>query len=162
MNVTIRRATAADADLIHHFIVELARYEKEPDAVACTAADLARQLAAERPPFECLIAEADGMPAGFALFFHNYSTWRGRPGLYLEDLFVLPTQRGSGIGKQLLGALAAIAVERGCARMEWSILDWNQPAIDFYLALGATPMDGWTTYRLSGSPLAGLAGSFSA
>ena len=155
---TIRAATPADAATVHRFICELAAYELEPDAVVCTVADLAAQLAAAAPPFECLIAQSpdDGgvpEPVGFALFFHNYSTWRGAPGLYLEDLFVPPDRRRQGIGLALLEAVAAIAVARGCHRFEWSVLDWNTPAIDFYGSLGAVPMTGWTTFRLAGEPL---------
>jgi GNAT superfamily N-acetyltransferase len=125
----------------------------------CTADDLRRQLLEPRPPFECLLAEVDGQARGFALFFHNYSTWRGRPGLYLEDLFVLPEHRGQGLGKLLLSELAHIAVQRGCARMEWAVLDWNEPSIEFYRALGASRLDGWSTFRLSGEPLSELASS---
>jgi GNAT superfamily N-acetyltransferase len=156
--LTIRFAQADDADTILHFIRELAIYEREPEAVKVTGDELREQLADATPPFECLLAEEAGVACGFALFFHNYSTWRGRRGLYLEDLFVPPAHRGRGIGKRLLGELASIAVERGCARLEWAVLDWNQPAIDFYRALGATPMDEWTTFRLSGEALERLGG----
>jgi GNAT superfamily N-acetyltransferase len=155
--IVVRQAEARDADRIHELIVALAIYEKEPDAVVCTADDLRAQLAADRPPFECLLAEEEGVAHGFALFFHNYSTWRGRPGLYLEDLFVDPAERGKGIGKRLLSELASIAVSRGCARMEWSVLDWNDLAITFYEALGANSRSEWTTYRLTGEPLERLA-----
>lgn len=155
MSVSIRFATPDDAATIHAFVVELAIYEREPDAVACDAADLRDQMT--RGAFECLLAERHGAPVGFALFFHNFSTWRGRRGLYLEDLFVQPAQRGHGIGKRLLSELARIARERDCARLEWSVLDWNQPAIDFYRALGAEARDQWTTYRLSGRALDALA-----
>ena len=162
MNLHIRFARPADAPLIHRFICELAEYEKEPDAVEVDPPTLAAQMAQARPPFECLIAEqrdagADApRPLGFALFFHNYSTWRGRHGLYLEDLFVPPAHRGQGVGKALLTRLGAIAVERGCGRMEWSVLDWNTPAIRFYESLGARPMDEWTTWRLTGPALDAL------
>jgi len=156
---TIRFATEADAETIHRLIVALAEYEREPKAVACTPDQLREQLAAEHPPFECLIAERSGQACGFALFFHNYSTWRGRPGLYLEDLFVPVEHRGQGIGKALLTRLAALAVERGCARMEWAVLDWNEPAIGFYRALGAEPLDEWTTFRLTDEALERLAAS---
>lgn len=161
MNLHIRFAGPADAGQIHRFICELAAYEREPDAVEVDPPTLAAQLAEDPPPFECLIAEdraADGppRPLGFALFFHNYSTWRGRRGLYLEDLFVPPALRGRGVGKALLLRLGAIAVERGCGRMEWSVLDWNTPAHGFYRALGATPMDEWTTWRLTGPALDAL------
>lgn len=155
--IAIRAAGPDDAALIHRFVVELAVYEREPDAVEATVDDYRRQLAADRPPFECLIAEIDRRPVGFALFFWNYSTWRGRPGLYLEDLFVPPAERGQGVGKALLARLARRAVERGCARMEWSVLDWNTPAIGFYEALGARSMHEWTTFRLTDGPLAALA-----
>lgn len=159
--IRIRFATPDDAETIHRFVCELAAYEREPDAVEVDPPTLAAQLAAERPPFECLLAEQgpERRPVGFALFFHNYSTWRGRRGLYLEDLYVPPALRGRGIGKALLVRLAAIAVERGCARMEWSVLDWNTPAHGFYRSIGAHPMDAWTVWRLTGAPLAALAGS---
>ncbi len=153
MSVTIRPARPADAETIHDFIVQLAVYEKEPDAVEVTVAQLREQLLAERPPFECLIAQLDGRPVGFALFFSNYSTWRGRPGIYLEDLFVLPEARGHGAGKALLLALARLCRERGGARLEWSVLDWNRPSIEFYRALGAFEMSGWHVYRLTGEAL---------
>ncbi len=153
MSLTIRTARPADAPVIHQFIQALADYEREPDAVKVTPRELAAQLASERPPFECLIASWEGEDAGFALFFANYSTWLGKPGIWLEDLFVPPSRRGLGIGKALLLRVAQIAVQRGCGRMEWSVLDWNTPAIGFYEALGATPMDEWTTHRLTGDAL---------
>lgn len=156
MEPEIRFARPDDVEVIHAFIRGLAEYEREPDAVEVTPEELRIQLAAERPPFECLIAEVDGAPVGFAVFFHNYSTWRGRPGLYLEDLFVPPELRGRGYGKALLLSLARIAVERRCARMEWAVLDWNTPAIRFYERLGAVAMDEWTTFRLTGDALAKL------
>ncbi|OYU02291.1 MAG: N-acetyltransferase [Sphingomonadaceae bacterium PASS1] len=118
---------------------------------------MAQKLFGPRPYAEVLIGEIDRTPQGFALFFHNFSTFEGRPGIYLEDLFVRPDARGSGLGKALLGKLAALAVERDCARLEWSVLDWNTPAIDFYKALGARPMDEWTVYRVDGDALTGLA-----
>ena len=154
--IHLRPAGPADAARVLRFIRELAEYEREPDAVQATVESLATQLAADRPPFECLLADVDGAPAGFALFFHNYSTWRGRAGLYLEDLFVSPPLRGFGVGRALLRRLGAIAVERGCARMEWQVLDWNTPAHAFYRTLGAQPMDGWTLWRLTGEALAAL------
>jgi len=144
----IRFATPADAETIHRFVCELAAYEREPDAVEATPASLRAQLGSERPPFECLICEDAGAAVGFALFFHNYSTWRGRRGLYLEDLYVTPAARGRGYGRSLLSRLMELARERGCARMEWSVLDWNAPAIGFYETLGARPLDGWSTWRL--------------
>lgn len=156
--LTIRRATPADSHTIHRFVVELAIYEKEPDAVQVTPAILADQMSQERPPFECVIAELDGEAVGFALFFHTYSTWRGAPGLYLEDLYVTPSARGQGHGRALLAHLASIARSRGCARMEWAVLTWNEPAIGFYEALGARPMKEWMVYRLTDEPLAQLAG----
>jgi GNAT superfamily N-acetyltransferase len=148
MSARLRAAGPDDAHVIHRLIVDLATYEREPQAVVVTPAELRAQLAAARPPFECLLAEVDDAVAGFALYFHNYSTWRGRPGLYLEDLFVEPAFRGRGIGKQLLVRLAQIAVERRCARMEWAVLDWNAPAIGFYESLGARPVGDWTIFRL--------------
>ncbi len=153
MSIVLRPASPEDAPQIHRLIVALATYEREPDAVVVTPATLAAQLASERPPFECLLALAEHEVVGFALYFHNYSTWRGQPGLYLEDLFVEPEQRGRGIGRELLAELARIAVARGCARMEWMVLDWNEPAIAFYRRLGATPFDGWHTFRVTGAAL---------
>ena len=147
--VSIRTATTDDAATILRFIRELAVYEREPDAVEVTLETLREQLASPRPPFECVIAELAAEPVGFALFFANYSTWRGRAGLYLEDLYVTPEARGAGVGKALLRHLAALAVARGCVRMEWSVLDWNAPAIGFYDSIGAAPMSQWTVYRLS-------------
>lgn len=155
--LVVRQAEVSDAARIHALIVALAVYEKEPDAVVCTIADLTEQLSRERPPFECLLAEEWGEARGFALFFHNYSTWRGRAGLYLEDLFVVPEHRGRGIGKRLLSALAHIAVTRDCARLEWAVLAWNEPAIRFYESVGALPMNGWTTFRLTDDALTTLA-----
>jgi GNAT superfamily N-acetyltransferase len=155
--LAIRAAQAADAAVIHRFIVDLATYEREPDAVEVTVERLRAQMESTRPPFECLLAEDDGVPIGFALYFHNYSTWRGHAGIYLEDLFVTPSARGRGAGKLLLRKLTALAVERGCARVEWAVLDWNQPAIDFYRSLGAVPMNEWTVFRLTGEALAELA-----
>ncbi|MCC6386750.1 MAG: GNAT family N-acetyltransferase [Dehalococcoidia bacterium] len=153
-----RPAVSADLDTIIELIHGLAEYEREPDAVKLDRAELADHLFGPRPFAEVLIAEtAAGASAGFALFFHNYSTWEGRPGIYLEDLFVRPELRGQGFGKALLAAIARIARERKCARFEWAVLDWNQPSIDFYRALGAVPMDEWTTYRVAGDALAALA-----
>ena len=157
MSFTLRCAVPADAEVLHQFICELATYEREPDAVEVTTAELAAQLGASKPPFECVLAELEGVAVGFALFFHNYSTWRGRRGLYLEDLFVDPAHRGLGIGAALFARLARIAVQRGCARMEWSVLDWNTPAIGFYERLGAGMMDGWHVWRLTGAALAQVA-----
>jgi len=153
----IRFATAEDAGLVLEFIEGLADYEKLAHEVTADEERLRRTLFGDRPAAEVLIAECDGAPAGFALFFHNYSTFLARPGLYLEDLYVRPALRGKGIGGRLLARLAAIAVERGCGRFEWSVLDWNEPAIRFYRNLGAEPMDGWTVFRITGSALARLA-----
>lgn len=159
MNVAIRAATPADAPTILRFVTELATYEREPDAVKASAADFERALFGARPHAEALIADADGAPVGFALFFHNFSTWEGKPGVYLEDLYVTPEARGLGIGRALLTHLAQIAVERDCARLEWSVLDWNEPAIRFYRSLGAVLMDGWTVNRVTGEALSTLAKS---
>ena len=153
----IRAATPADIPAIRQLIVALAIYEKEPDAVKATHADLERALFGERPVAECVLAEQDGQPVGLALFFTNFSTWTGKPGLYLEDLFVRPSARGAGLGKALLVHLAGIAVERGYGRFEWSVLDWNTPAIGFYQALGAKLMDEWTVMRVDGEALMALA-----
>jgi GNAT superfamily N-acetyltransferase len=153
MGLSIRFATPHDADVVMHFIRELAVYEREPEAVEVTADILRAQMESANPPFECLLAEQDGAAAGFALFFRNYSTWRGRPGLFLEDLFVPEQYRRHGIGGALLRRLAAIAAERGYGRMEWTVLNWNTPAQKFYRTLGAAPMDQWTLWRLEGDAL---------
>ena len=155
MPVSIRPATRDDVALILRFIRELAEYEKLAHEVEATEERLAETLfpADRKPAAECVIAEHEGQPAGFALYFFNYSTFLARPGLYLEDLFVSPSQRGSGVGKALLLHLARIANARGCGRMEWSVLDWNQPAIDFYRSIGAVPMSEWTVFRLTGESL---------
>ncbi len=155
--ISIRPATPADISLIGQFIRDLAEYEKLAHEVRFDEAVMAQKLFGPRTFAEVLIGEIDGTPQGFALFFHNFSTFEGRPGIYLEDLFVRPDARGSGLGKALLGKLAALAVERDCARLEWSVLDWNTPAIDFYKALGARPMDEWTVYRVDGDALTDLA-----
>ena len=153
----LRPATEADLDTIIELIHALAEYEREPDAVRLDPEELRRHLFGSRPYAEVVLAEiGDGASAGFALFFHNFSTWEGRPGIYLEDLFVRPEFRGQGYGKALLAELARLAVERGCARLEWAVLDWNEPSIQFYRALGAVPMDEWTTYRLAGDALTTL------
>ena len=157
MSLSIRSATPADISLIGQFIRDLAEYEKLAHAVRFDEAVMAQKLFGPRPFAEVLIGEIDGTAQGFALFFHNFSTFEGRPGIYLEDLFVRPDARGSGLGKALLAKLAALAVERDCARLEWSVLDWNTPAIDFYKALGARAMDEWTVYRVDGDALTGLA-----
>ena len=157
MTVSIRPATHADLPLIAQFIRDLAEYEKLAHEVRFDEAVLGDRLFGSRPYAEVLIGEADGVAQGFALFFHNFSTFEGRPGIYLEDLFVRPEARGSGLGKALLKALAALAVERDCARLEWSVLDWNEPAIVFYRSLGAKSMDGWTINRVDGDALQELA-----
>jgi GNAT superfamily N-acetyltransferase len=154
----IRPATPADVPLILRFVRELAEFEREPDAVKATEPMLAAALFGARPAAEAVIAQVDGEPAGFALFFHNFSTWTGLPGLYLEDLYVTPAARGSGVGTALLRHLAALALDRGCGRFEWSVLDWNAPAIAFYRAMGAVGMDEWRIQRVSGEALARLAG----
>ncbi|MCC4253464.1 MAG: GNAT family N-acetyltransferase [Pseudomonadota bacterium] len=157
-DIIIRTAQADDIDTIQAFILALADYERLAHEVKADRETLARYLFGERPMAEVLIAEADGAAVGFALFFHNFSTFEGRPGLYLEDLFVLPEARGLGAGKALLSRLAALAIERDCARLEWSVLDWNEPSIAFYRALGARPMDEWTVQRVDGQALVRLAG----
>jgi GNAT superfamily N-acetyltransferase len=154
---TIRPADEADVPLINHFIRELATYEKLADAVVATEEQLRRTLFGEKRFAEVLIAEEDGTPVGFALYFFNYSTFMGKPGLYLEDLFVKPETRGRGYGKALLARLAAIARERDCGRFEWAVLDWNEPAIGFYRSVGARPCDEWTVYRVTGEALEELA-----
>ncbi|KQR07866.1 MULTISPECIES: GNAT family N-acetyltransferase [Xanthomonas] len=153
----IRSATPDDVPLLHALITALAVYEREPDAVKASPDDLRASLFAEGATAHALICEHDGQALGFAVYFFNYSTWLGRNGLYLEDLFVRPEARGKGAGLALLRHLAQLAVQRGCGRFEWSVLDWNQPAIDFYQAVGARPMDGWTVYRLDGERLAAFA-----
>jgi GNAT superfamily N-acetyltransferase len=156
--VTIRPATPADVPLILRFIRELAEYERLAHEVVATEDGLRDTLFGARPYAEVVIAEEGGEPAGFALFFHNYSTFLGRPGIYLEDLYVRPELRGKGTGRALLAHLARLAVERGCGRLEWWVLDWNEPAIRFYRALGAQPMDDWTVFRVTGDALKRLAG----
>jgi GNAT superfamily N-acetyltransferase len=157
MSTVIRRATAADTKQILAFIRALAEFERAPDAVAATEDGLLRDGFGANPYFYCLIADHDGLPAGFAFYFFNYSTWNGRPGIYLEDLFVHPEFRGLGIGKALLKQVAAIAVEKGCRRLQWEVLDWNTPAIDFYRAMGAEFLDEWRNVRLEGKALESLA-----
>lgn len=156
-NFAIRPATEEDVPLVLEFIRELAEYENLLDQFVATEKRLGETLFGDRPHAEVLIGELGSRPVGFALYFHNYSTFLAKPGLYLEDLFIRPGYRGKGFGKAMLRRLAGIAVERGCGRFEWSVLDWNKPAIEFYKALGAQPMDDWTVYRLSGEPLTKLA-----
>ena len=158
MTLNIRKAEREDAALILRFIGELAVYEKLADDVVASVDDIERALFCENPKVFALIAEWEGAPCGFALYFFNFSTFLGRHGVYLEDLFVRETHRGKGIGKALLARLAAIAVENDCGRLEWSVLDWNAPSIAFYKSLGAVPMDEWTVYRMTGPALVDLAG----
>lgn len=157
----IRLATSKDCALILMFIKGLAEYEKLADQVVATEQKLLDSLFGEKPAAEVVIAEVGGEPAGFALFFHNYSTFLAQPGLYLEDLFVLPAFRGKGLGKLLLSYLAKLAVERNCGRFEWSVLDWNQPAIDFYQSQGAKLLDDWRITRVTGNELLALAAKYS-
>ncbi|HEU0043025.1 GNAT family N-acetyltransferase [Sphingomonas sp.] len=156
MSVCIRAAAPGDVPTILRFVRELAAFEREPDAVKATADTLAEALFGARPAAEAVIAEAD-QPLGFALFFHNFSTWTGRRGLYLEDLYVTPAARGRGVGTALLRHLAALALERGCARFEWAVLDWNVDAIGFYRGMGASGLDEWTVQRVAGDALRHLA-----
>ena len=155
-HLTIRYAQEHDVPQILYFIKELAIYENMLDDVVATES-LLREWIFEKQTAEVLLAEEDGIPVGFALFFHNFSTFLGRAGIYLEDLFVMPEHCGKGYGKALLGRLAQITMERGCGRLEWVCLDWNKPSIDFYLSLEATPMDQWTVYRLTGDTLRRMA-----
>lgn len=161
MPITIRPAARADLPLILGFIKELAEYERDPGAVVATETLLERNIfgaPSAAPVASCVIGEIDGRAEGFALYFFNFSTWLGRPGLYMEDLFVRPGARGHGLGKALLVHLARIAQERGCGRMEWAVLDWNTPAIEFYERLGARAMSDWTTFRLDAAGIAALSG----
>ena len=159
MTLSIRPATPADLPLIAQFIRDLAEYEKLSHEVRFDEARLGENLFGARPYAEVVIGELDGAAQGFALFFHNFSTFEGRPGLYLEDLFVRPEARGSGLGKALLAHLAQLCVARDCARLEWSVLDWNAPSIGFYQSLGAKLMDEWTVMRVDGDALTKLASS---
>lgn len=158
-NLTIRSARESDVPQLLDFILELAEYERLSDAVDADEARLRETLFGVRPTAEALLAELDAEAVGFALYFHNYSTFLGRKGLYLEDLYVRSAARGHGVGAALLRRLAAIALERGCGRFEWAVLDWNEPAIGFYKKLGATAMNDWTIYRLEGASLQRLAGA---
>jgi GNAT superfamily N-acetyltransferase len=157
MSLVIRPAVRDDVPLIVHFIRALADYERLLHACEADEAKVAATLFGERPAAEVLIAERDGIPAGFALFFPTYSTFLARPGLHLEDLYVEPEARGAGVGRALLGALARLCLEREYGRLEWAVLDWNEPAIRFYERLGAIAMDDWTTYRVVGEALEALA-----
>jgi GNAT superfamily N-acetyltransferase len=154
----IRPARVEDVPIILELICDLATYERAPKEVTATEEQLVDVLFGEKPAAEVLLAFEGNEPVGFAVFFHNFSTWLGRPGLYLEDLFVKPAKRGKGYGHALLVDLAKIARDRGCGRMEWAVLDWNEPAIKFYGALGAKPMDEWTVFRLTADGIARLAG----
>ena len=159
MKTTIRPATAADVPQILAFIRGLALYERAPNEVTASEENLLRDGFGPHAFYFCLMAERDGEPAGFSFFFFNYSTWKGRPGVYLEDLFVEPHLRGKGIGKALLQRVAAFALENGCQRLQWEVLDWNTPAIDFYRAMGAEFLDEWRNVRIGGEALARLAGA---
>jgi len=156
-NFRIRNATPADVPLILSFIRKLAEYERLLHVVVASEELLRETLFGPRPYAEVIFAVEDDVEVGFALFFHNFSTFLAQPGIYLEDLFVEPDRRGRGYGKKLLQRLAAIAVERGCGRLEWAVLDWNEPSINFYKSLGALPQDEWTVYRVTGDTLAALA-----
>ena len=155
--IDIASATVADVPLVLRFIKALAEYERMTDQVVATEESVRESLFGGRPSAEAAIARVNGDPAGFAVWFYNYSTFLSRPGLYLEDLFVLPECRGRGVGRALLQHLARVALSRGCGRMEWAVLDWNDLAIRFYLSLGAQPMSEWTVYRLTGDSLKRLA-----
>ncbi len=154
---SIRPARREDAELLVNLVFELAVYEKLEHYAQATPDDFRRHLFGPRPAAEAIVAEVDGEPVGFALWFNTFSTFRGQPGAYLEDIFVKPSQRGRGIGKGLLAAVARRAVDDGCGRLEWSVLNWNAPAIGFYRSLGARPMDEWTVYRIDEEPLRRLA-----
>lgn len=157
-SIKIKRATKRDASVILSFIKELANYEKLPKEVSATENHLRKWLFGKKAVAEALIASLDNVPAGFALFFHSFSTFLGKPGIYLEDLFVKKQFRGKGVGKKLLVEVANIAKKRECGRLEWSVLNWNKPAIDFYKKLGAKSLDEWTIYRVTGKALDKLAG----
>ena len=152
-NIEIRKASAADASLILRFVTELAIYEKAEHEVLATEADIINSLFSGSSTAQALICQVKGEPIGFAVYFYNYSTWLGKNGLYLEDLYVSPESRGTGAGKALLKHLAHIAIENDCGRFEWSVLDWNEPAIKFYQSIGAKPLDEWVGYRLAGEAL---------
>jgi GNAT superfamily N-acetyltransferase len=156
--IEIRKAEVGDVPVILGFSQSLAEYERLRDSCVATEEKLRATLFSEKPAAEVIIASSDGEPMGFALFFHNYSTFLAQQGIYLEDLFVKPGARGRGVGFALLSELARIAVERQCGRLEWAVLDWNELAIDFYKRIGAVPLDDWTTFRMTGDSLIGLAG----
>lgn len=155
----IREAKVSDVNAIHDLIVQLAIYEKEPDAVTATPNLIKENLFGNEPVAFCHVAEVDGKVVGIAIWFLNYSTWLGKAGLYLEDLFVLPEFRGRGLGLEFMRTLAKICIERGYERFQWWVLDWNEPSINFYKSIGAEAMDEWTVYRLSGSALSNFAAS---
>ena len=157
--VALRPATPADVELIHSLIVELATYERAPEQVTGTPQLLREALFGAKPSAEAMIAELDGEPAGFAIFHGTFSTWECRPGIWLEDLYVRPRHRRAGIGAMLVQAVARVAVERGCARLEWNVLDWNEPALDFYARLGAQRLDDWELHRLDADALRRVADS---
>src|SRR5688572_30753931 len=154
MHPWVREARESDLDRIRQLIVDLARYERAAHEVKATTEQLRVALFGPQPAAYALVAESDNQVVGFALYFRNFSTWEGVHGIYLEDLYVMPEYRGSGLGRALLASLAGLTIERGYARLEWAVLDWNQPAIDFYRSLGAVAMEEWTVYRLSGEALA--------
>ena len=158
-DIPIRPATPDDVATILRFVQDLAAFEREPDAVEATEAMLGEALFGQQPAAEAVIAEEAGAPVGFALFFHNFSTWKGRRGLYLEDLYVTPAARGKGVGGALLRHLAGIAVERNCARFEWAVLDWNVDAIAVYRRMGAVGLEDWTVQRVEGEALRQMAGA---
>jgi GNAT superfamily N-acetyltransferase len=157
--ISVRPATRSDLPQVLAFIRELAVYERLEDQVVATEADLAAALFGARPYAEVVLGCLGETPVGFALFFHNFSTFLGKPGIYLEDLFVRPEARGLGVGRRLLAWLARTTLERGCARLDWAVLDWNEPSIGFYRGLGAVAQDEWTTFRLAGAALERLAGT---
>jgi len=150
MTIHLRTAAPADAGTIHQLIVELATYEREPDAVQATPAIIEAQMASDRPPFECILAEeSDGVVLGFTLFFPTYSTWKGKPGIWMEEIYVRPVARGGGVARALLERVVALGRERGCGRVDFSVLDWNELAHGFYRRIGASPMDDWTQWRIT-------------
>jgi len=157
--INIRPATLNDVEQIMQFVIDLAIYEKEEGAVVATPEHFKNALFCENPQAHCLIAEIDGLSVGFAIYFFSFSTWLGQHGIYLEDLYVSPNSRGSGAGKALLKQLAKIAVKKNLGRVEWSVLDWNEPSIQFYKAMGAESKDGWTVYRLCDQALNNFANS---
>ena len=159
-DIKLRFATEEDVPVIFNFIKSLAEYEKLSRDVSADEERLRKTLFGEKKFAEVIIADYKNSPAGFALFFHNYSTFLGKPGIYLEDLFILPHLRGNGIGKILLSYLGKLAVERNCGRIEWAVLDWNEPSIKFYKSLGAKPMDEWTIFRVTGDAIKNLADEF--